>query len=463
MEMKNYVKSRAFLTVFANDNDALIPELWANETLMVLENNMVMSQLVHRDFEPILARYGDVVNTRRPAKFTHKIKIDTEDVTIQDAQSSNVQVMLNRWGHVSFMIYDGEETKSFKDLVDLYLNNAVMALAKGIDESLTTLVYNFIGKPSAGRLGVAADSDTLVELREAMNSNAAPMEGRKLVLSNGLESDLLKERLFTDASQVGDAGTALREASLGRKFGFDTYMSQNMPSIAAGQTTVAGAINLGAGYVAGTTTITVDGFSAAISNGSWFTIAGDDTPQRVISTVGGSTPTSITFWPGLVRSVVDNAVVTIVTPTAVNFGAGYAASYHLPITVDSTTIRVGQLVSFGTSTNTKIYGTLTGTTSTSFALNRNLDSSVADNDIVGKGPSGNFGLAFVKNAIALVSRPLAAPKAGAGALSTTVSFNGISVRVTISYNSTKQGHMVTIDTIYGTKVLDDNLGAVIYG
>ena len=38
----------------------------------------------------------------------------------------------------------------------------------------------------------------------------------------------LKTDLFISAEKVGDNGTALREASLGRKFGFDIYTDQNI-------------------------------------------------------------------------------------------------------------------------------------------------------------------------------------------------------------------------------------------
>lgn len=47
----------------ANDNDAFVPEIWAQEGLAILEENMVAANLVHRDFENEIARFGDVVNT----------------------------------------------------------------------------------------------------------------------------------------------------------------------------------------------------------------------------------------------------------------------------------------------------------------------------------------------------------------------------------------------------------------
>ena len=43
--------------VYANDNEALIPEVWAQEALMVLDKNLVAANLVHRDFEDDVADF----------------------------------------------------------------------------------------------------------------------------------------------------------------------------------------------------------------------------------------------------------------------------------------------------------------------------------------------------------------------------------------------------------------------
>ena len=79
--------AQAWKPVYANDNDSFIPEIWANESLMILQNQMVMGNLVHRDFSDEVASFGDVVNTRRPNDFTSKRKTDADNVTVQDAVS----------------------------------------------------------------------------------------------------------------------------------------------------------------------------------------------------------------------------------------------------------------------------------------------------------------------------------------------------------------------------------------
>jgi hypothetical protein len=246
---------------------------------------------------------------------------------------------------------------------------------------------------------------------------------------------------------------------LGRKFGINFFMDQNMPSVPTGNTVVTGAINLSAGYPVGTKTFTVDGLSAAITNGSWITIAGDMTPLQVASTVGGATPTSITTVTGIKHAVANDAVVTIYTPGAVDLVAGYAAGYAKGLVVDGFSVapNKGQLISFGTGTDR--YAALQTPTTTSLPLlDRPLVAAAANDTAIGIGPAGDYGMAFIPEATALVTRPLAMPRAGSGAISAVANYNGLSMRVVIQYDSVKQGHRVNLDILAGVATLDQRLG-----
>lgn len=449
----------------AHDNDALIPEIWAQEALMQLENNMVMGNLVHRDFENEIAQFGDTVNAHRPAVRKPTRKTDADDVNSTATDTANIPVVLNQHIYDSFIIKDGEESLSFKDLVATHLTPSIQGMAQFVDQLLCTQVYNFIGANSVGKLGVDVGKSTLIGVRERANDLKWGQQGRNLIMPSAMEASLLDTDLFVGANTVGDEGSALREGNLGRKFGINTFMDQNAPSVAAGNTTKTGAVNNAAGYQAGATTVTVDGFSAAIAAGSWFTIAGDMTPQRVVSTVGGAIPTSIVFTPGLRHAVADNAVVTSVTAGAINLGAGYDANYSKDIVVDGFTIspKTGQLASIAQGVNHGILESRNGPSTTSLMFDRPLAAAAADNAVVGIGPAGNFGFALKKEALAFVSRPLAAPKEGTGARSFVANYNGLAIRVVITYDGVKQGHRVTVDMLGGVATLDSRLAFPVYG
>lgn len=462
--MSKYFLAKAWLLAYANDIDAFIPELWANESLMILEENMVLASLVHRDFESVIAQFGDIVNTRKPADFTAKRKTNADSVTVQDATAANVAVPLDQHLHVSFLIKDGEDSKSFKQLVEEFVRPAMIANARAVDQILSGQVYQFLAN-AAGDLETAADKAAIIDTRRVMNENKVIERPRNLVVGTQAEADLLNVEAFTDADRVGDDGTALREASLGRKFGFDIFMAQNTPEINSQGTIVSGALvdNAG-GYPKGTTVLVVDGAvaDADAPDGSWIQIAGDDAPQRAnpwTSTAGSRT--GVTISPGLYSAVADDAAITIYDEGEVNLVAGYAIGFAKEIVVDGFVagdLEVGRLIAFGTAA--PVYAIIEVNGIVGITLDRPLELALADDDDVFVGPEGSYNFAFHRNALALVNRPLATPRAGTGALASVSSLNNISMRSVITYDGDKQGHLVTLDLLVGVKPLDVALGAV---
>jgi hypothetical protein len=466
-------------TIYANDLDAFIPEFWANESLAVLEENLVASGLVYRNFEDRLSQMGDTVNCRRPNRFEPARKDLTDNVTIQDATAVNVPVILNQHVHTSFLIRDGEESKSLADLVATYIVPAVKGMARWTDRMVLGQYGQFITN-STGKLG-GLNSTTakgfLIDARKKGQTLLWPQDDaiRPMITNEDAEAALLNTDLFVSAEKVGDQGSALRTASLGRKFGFDMLMSQQMGNIALGNTRKGGAINNGAGYPAGTTVFTVDGFTGAAGVGEFVTISDSLTVEggwvsRITAhteTLGNTT--QITILDPIPFDTVDNGLVRTYTAGAVNNGPGYAAGWSKAIVVNGFTVapKVGQMVTFTTNVPTAadpIYTVLgTDVSTTSITLDRPLEAAIVNSVTVNIGPAGDYSFSFLRDAMALVIRPLAPPKAGTGARSAVMSYNDLSMRATITYDGNKQGHLVTLDFLAGIKVLNKNFGMVMLG
>jgi hypothetical protein len=84
---------------------------------------------------------------------------------------------------------------------------------------------------------------------------------------------------------------------------------------------LTGAVNLVAGYAAGSRTMIVDGFTDSvnpISAGDKFTLASDSTATvyTVIGSQFASGTVELTFYPGLAESVADNDVINFTTARA---------------------------------------------------------------------------------------------------------------------------------------------------
>jgi hypothetical protein len=106
---------------------------------------------------------------------------------------------------------------------------------------------------------------------------------------------------------------------------------------------------------------------------------------------------------------------------------------------------------------------LSGSGEQSLLLDRPLEVALTNNQLAFPGPVGDFNFAFNRNAIALVTRPLAVPPAGAGVITQLASYRDMVLRMQMSYDSVKQATRFNVDVLFGVKQLDSNLGVVMLG
>src|SRR5450432_2908291 len=97
-----------------------IVKLVAADALPALMGNLVMGNLVNRDYEPTLARAGDTVNVPIPP-------------------IGNAQIVLNTHAEATFQVPDVTKILAVPDLLKLYMQPAVVAIASKIESDLLGL------------------------------------------------------------------------------------------------------------------------------------------------------------------------------------------------------------------------------------------------------------------------------------------------------------------------------------
>ena len=210
-------------------NTFLTPDIIANEALMVLENSMVMSGLVHRDYSKEFVKVGDTITIRKPAKFI--AKNFTGHVSAQDATEGSAEVKLDRFRDVTVNVTSRELTLDIRDFSSQVVTPAMQAIAQAVDSDLLA-----VGVAKAGKTITGTSSPTnlkdIGDIGKALDLVAAPIPNRRLVLH---PTHKYRYALTDNMSKVSYAGDsqALREAELGRIYTMDTYMSQNAPDTLA--------------------------------------------------------------------------------------------------------------------------------------------------------------------------------------------------------------------------------------
>lgn len=460
----------------ANNNLAYRPEIWAAEAVSILYEEMLYGGVVHRDFENEIARFGEVVHTRKPAEFVGKRKQnDLDNLETQDATTAGIDVTLNQRVYVSFVLGDGDRSLSFQNLVDIYLAEAIQAQTRVIDQAVGAQAYQFLHNVAGGleTLTKSNSHDYLLDMREVFNDNKVPMGNRWLGLASRSETNMQKTDLFKSAEKRGDGGKALINALLGRVAGWDTFLELNTPSVR--NATKGGTTTMAAAQQQGDTSFDVAS-GAALAVGNYITIAGDNTPLRVTAistnTITVNRPLRYNTAASAAVQEWESALVNQASaiPAGDKIAAvanGYPSGWLKGIAFDGTGVpKVGQLVSFSKATPDNAYTAEYGiiqVNGSEILLDRPLEDTIANNAVINLGPSGDFNFALQRNAVALVNRPLELPDAGIGARSALGVANNVSLRVVMTYDGVAQGTRVTVDGLFGVGTLDVARGGVLLG
>lgn len=455
---------------YANDNSAFIPSVWSQYGLAILEESMVMANLVNRGFENEIATFGDTVKTRRPGTFAIRRKTDATTLSQQDANATNVDVKLDQWFYTSFVIKDGERTKSFQDLVTVYLLPGMQTIARGVDRAVLGQIHKYLRAPGnrSGRLSAmdgTNSSDFVIEADQHLNENKAYPTDRRLVIGPASNAAMLKNPQFISAEKRGDGGNALENARLGRILGFDTFMAQNVPTSNGSGDKATGTIT--AAEPAGTATsltCVIAGYSVNV--GEFVNVAGNDQPTYATAKTFSTDTTAVTLNEALKYATGAAAVATVYKKCDV--AAAYAAGYSETINVDGWTVapQAGQLIAFNGGTRhtyTIIESVLVSGGVQGLILDRPLDFALSDDDLAFPGPAGTFNWAFHRDAVALVTRPLALPHQAMGVMADVASHNNVAMRVTMQYDIQSGGTVVNLDILGGVALLDVNLCVPLLG
>src|ERR1700720_744402 len=120
-----------------------IVKLVAADALPALVGNLVMGNLVNRDYEPSLAQAGDTVNIPIPPTLVANNIAEGGTVQTQNPNLGNAQIVLNTHAEATFQIPDVTKVLAVPDLLKLYMRPAVVALAEKIESDLLNLYSQF--------------------------------------------------------------------------------------------------------------------------------------------------------------------------------------------------------------------------------------------------------------------------------------------------------------------------------
>lgn len=216
-----------------------ICKLVAVDALPALMGNLVMGNLVNRDYEPTLAQAGDTINVPIPPTLVANNIAEGGSVQTQNPNLGNAQIVLNTHAEATFQIPDVTKVLAVPDLLRLYMQPAVVALAERIETDLLNLYSQFTANAIVGGPGQPV-TEAVVDSAETelFQAKVPASDSKYLVVSGDVYSQLRQITRFSEYRTAGEAGLrALVDGSVGKMKDFYIFRSQFVPKTGSAPTT----------------------------------------------------------------------------------------------------------------------------------------------------------------------------------------------------------------------------------
>jgi hypothetical protein len=205
-----------------------IVKLVAVDALPVLIGNLVMGNLVNRDYEPVLAQAGDTVNIPIPPTMVANNIAEGGTVQTQNPSLGNAQIVLNTHAEATFQIPDVTKVLAVPDLLKIYMEPAVAAIAQRIESDLLGLYAGFTANAAVGIAGTPITEAVIDAAETAMFlSKVPPSDQKYMVVDAATYSAWRQIPRFSEFQTAGDAGLrTLIFGSVGKIKDFFVFRSQ---------------------------------------------------------------------------------------------------------------------------------------------------------------------------------------------------------------------------------------------
>jgi hypothetical protein len=396
-------------------NSLLTIDMITRKALEILENSLVLTRTVNRQYDDSFAvegaKIGSTLRIRLPDR---ALVTDGAALQVQDDNEQYTTLAVSSQKHIGVNFTTAELTMQLDDFAERVLKPRISQLASSIDADVANS-FKYIGN-SVGTPGTTpATSLVLLQAQQKLNENAAVMSPRYATVNPAANAALIEgmKGLFNPVSAISKQ---FKNGMFGEGIlGYDELnMSQSIKQFTTGSR---------AGTVTVSTTVTTEGSTSIVLTGLGSTTikAGDVFTIGSVFAVNPQTREST----GSLYQFVALADVTASTTATVTVPAMYSAGQALA-TVDALPVS-GAAVTF------------LGAASTQYPQN----------------------LIYHKDAIAFATADLLMPQ-GVDMASRQV-HNGISLRIVRQYDINNDRLPCRIDVLYGYSVIRPQMAVRLWG
>jgi hypothetical protein len=402
-------------------NSLLTIDMITRKALEILENNLVITRNVNRQYDDSFAvegaKIGSTLRIRLPDR---ALVTDGAALQVQDDNEQYTTLSVASQKHIGINFTSAELTMQLDDFADRVLKPRISQLAASVDADVANAyksIFSSVGTPGT----TPSSSLVLLQANQKLNEYASPMNPRYATVNPAANANLVEgmKGFFNPTNTIS---RQFKAGMMGEGvLGFDEVnMSQSIVSHTTGTRSATASLTVGSTIsTQGTSTIAINGDtgSATFKAGDVFTIAG-------VFAVNPQTRQST----GSLQQFVVTADATAASGnwSSVSVSPAIYTSTHALATVNAFP-QSGAVV------------TVLGAANSTYAQN----------------------LAYHKDAITFATADLLLPQ-GVDMASRQV-HNGISLRIVRQYDINNDRMPCRVDVLYGYSVIRPQMAARIWG
>lgn len=260
-------------------NSILTIDMITRKSLEILENNLVISRNVNRQYDDSFAQQGAKIGSTLRIRLPDRALVtDGAALQVQDKNEQFTTLTVSKQKHIGINFTTAELTLSLDDFADRVLKPRISQLASSIDADVASVyekAYMSVGTPGT----TPSTSLVLLQAQQRLNEMAAQMSPRYATVNPAANAGLV-EGMKGFFNPTGTISRQFRTGMMGEGvLGYDEInMSQSIKVHTTGTRVLTGTplTNVTTPIAEGGNTISIDGVTTGqtLVKGDVFTIAG---------------------------------------------------------------------------------------------------------------------------------------------------------------------------------------------
>jgi hypothetical protein len=257
-------------------NNILTIDMITRKSLEILENNLVITRNVNRQYDDSFAVQGAKIGSTLRIRLPDRALVsDGAALQVQDDNEQNTTLTVDSQKHIGINFTSAELTMQLDDFAERVLKPRISQLASSIDADVANSflsIGNTVGTPGS----TPSTSAVLLAAQQKLNEAAAVMSPRYATVNPAANAGLVEglKGLFNPTDTISKQ---FKNGMMGMGvLGYEEInMSQSIKQFTTGSRTATGGTTSAAVTVEGATTVAITGAGATgvVKAGDVFTVA----------------------------------------------------------------------------------------------------------------------------------------------------------------------------------------------